>query len=171
MPIFCGLTATDGFMLMGREKVDKFDWKHAQGQGDPRLPPGQHAAPVPRSGAAQERPRSAEGREAQQQRRDPGAGRLLDRGPEPVRIFLEPDPSQLEIDGKAHFLASIGETVGPADYTVFMATDKYIKENPEVVQTWTNAIYKAHAVDRIRSRRPRLRRRSSNSSPASTRRR
>ena len=45
-------------------------------------------------------------------------------------IFIEPDASQLEMDGKAHFLASIGETVGPADYTTFMATDKYIKENP-----------------------------------------
>jgi NitT/TauT family transport system substrate-binding protein len=25
IPIFCGLTATDGFMLVGREKVDKFN--------------------------------------------------------------------------------------------------------------------------------------------------
>ena len=58
-------------------------------------------------------------------------------------IFIEPDASQLELDGKAHFLASIGETVGPADYTSFMATDKYIRENPEVIQNWTNAIYKA----------------------------
>src|SRR5205085_3133609 len=24
--IFCALTSTDGFMLVGREKVDKFDW-------------------------------------------------------------------------------------------------------------------------------------------------
>ena len=46
-------------------------------------------------------------------------------------IFIEPDASQLELDGKAHFLASIGETVGSADYTTFMATDKYIRENPE----------------------------------------
>ena len=59
--------------------------EHAQGQGDPRLPAGQHAAPVPRGGDAAERHRSAEGRQAQQQRRDPGARRLLARGPEPVR--------------------------------------------------------------------------------------
>ena len=31
-------------------------------------------------------------------------------------------------------MASIGQTVGFADYTSFMATDKYIKENPEVLQ-------------------------------------
>jgi NitT/TauT family transport system substrate-binding protein len=58
-------------------------------------------------------------------------------------IFVEPDPSQLEIDGKAFLLASIGETVGFADYTSFMATDKFIKEHPEVVQNFTNAIAKA----------------------------
>ena len=47
------------------------------------------------------------------------------------------------MDGKAHIVASIGETVGFADYTTFMATDKYIRENPSVIQNWTNAIYKA----------------------------
>src|ERR1041384_2092317 len=30
--IFCGLTTTDGFMLMGREKVDKFDWNMLKGK-------------------------------------------------------------------------------------------------------------------------------------------
>lgn len=58
-------------------------------------------------------------------------------------IFVEPDASQLELDGKAHFLASIGQTVGFADYITFMATDKYIRNNPEIVQSWTNAIYQA----------------------------
>src|SRR5262249_36606869 len=32
IPIFCGLTATDGFMLLGREKVDKFDWAMLKGK-------------------------------------------------------------------------------------------------------------------------------------------
>jgi NitT/TauT family transport system substrate-binding protein len=36
-----------------------------------------------------------------------------------------------------------GQTVGPADYTTFMATDRYIRANPEVIQSWTNAIYRA----------------------------
>src|SRR5262249_25555160 len=30
--IFCGLTSTDGFMLVGREKADKFDWKTLKGK-------------------------------------------------------------------------------------------------------------------------------------------
>ena len=57
-------------------------------------------------------------------------------------IFIEPDASQLEMDGKAHFMASIGETVGFADYTSFMATDKYIHDNPAIIQAWTDAIAK-----------------------------
>jgi len=32
--IFCGLTATDGFMLVGREKVDRLDWKTLKGKRD-----------------------------------------------------------------------------------------------------------------------------------------
>jgi NitT/TauT family transport system substrate-binding protein len=37
-------------------------------------------------------------------------------------------------------MASIGETVGFADYTTFMATDKYIGANKETLQNWTNGI-------------------------------
>src|SRR6516162_9267754 len=37
--------------------------EHAEGKGDPRLPPGQHASAVPGSGAAEKRHRPAEGRE------------------------------------------------------------------------------------------------------------
>jgi len=58
------------------------------------------------------------------------------------RRSLEPEPSQLELDGKAHFMASVGETVGFADYATFIATDKYVRENPETLQNWTNAIAK-----------------------------
>ncbi len=31
-PIFCGLTATDGFMLVSREKIDKFEWSMLKGK-------------------------------------------------------------------------------------------------------------------------------------------
>ena len=143
IPIFCGLTATDGFMLLGREKVDKFDWSHAQGQGNPRLPAGLHAAPVPGGGTAQERHRSAKDVKLNNNVAIPARVGSWLAGQNQFGIFTEPDPSQLEVDGKGFFMASIGETVGPADYTTFMATDKYIKEHPDVIQTFTNVIYKA----------------------------
>src|SRR6476620_3221029 len=142
IPIFCGLTSTDGFMLVGREKVDKFDWKMLKGKEILGFRPG--STPLLFFEAA-----------LRQNGLDPYKDvKLMNNVAIPARvgswlagqnqyaIFIEPDASQLELDGKAHFLASIGETVGPADYPSFMATDKYIRDNPEVIQSWTNAIYK-----------------------------
>src|SRR6195256_6985117 len=143
IPIFCGLTATDGFMLVGREKVDKFDWSVLRGKEIRGFRPA--STPLLFLEAA-----------LRQNGLDPQKDvKLMNNVGIPARvgswlagqnqyaIFIEPDASQLELDGKAHFMASIGETVGPADYTTFMATDKYIKDNPAVIQAWTDAIYKA----------------------------
>jgi NitT/TauT family transport system substrate-binding protein len=58
-------------------------------------------------------------------------------------VFFEPDISRLERQGIAYPVASVGKEVGPIDYTVFMATDEYIAEHPDIVQAWTDAIYKA----------------------------
>jgi NitT/TauT family transport system substrate-binding protein len=141
--IFCALTSTDGFMLLGREKVDKFDWKMLKGKEILGFRPG--STPLLFLEEA-----------LRQNGIDPQKDvKLVNNVAIPARvgswlagqnqfgIFIEPDASQLELDGKAHFMASIGETVGPADYTTFMATDRYIRENPAAIQGWTNAIYKA----------------------------
>src|SRR5437588_2953843 len=141
--IFCGLTATDGFMLMGREKVDKFDWSMLKGKEILGFRPG--STPLLFLEAA-----------LRQNGIDPQKDvKLMNNVAIPARlgswlagqnqfaIFIEPDASQLELDGKGHFMASIGETIGPADYTTFMATDKYIRDNPETCQAWVNAIAKA----------------------------
>src|SRR6516165_9575193 len=143
IPIFCGLTSTDGFMLVGREKVDKFDWKTLKGKEILGFRPG--STPLLFLEAA-----------LRQNGLDPQTDvKLMNNVGIPARvgswlagqnqyaIFIEPDAAQLELDGKAHFLASIGETVGFADYTTFMATDQYVRANPETIQNWTNAIAKA----------------------------
>jgi NitT/TauT family transport system substrate-binding protein len=143
IPIFCGLTATDGFMLLGREKVDKFEWSMLKGKEILGFRPG--STPLLFLEAA-----------LRQNGIDPQKDVKLNNnisvparvgswlaGQNQFAIFTEPDASQLELDGKAHFIASVGKIVGPADYTTFMATDKYIKENPEIIQTWTDTIYRA----------------------------
>jgi NitT/TauT family transport system substrate-binding protein len=58
-------------------------------------------------------------------------------------VFFEPDVSKLSRQGIAYPVASIGKEVGPVDYTVFMATDDYIRDNPAIIQGWANAIHKA----------------------------
>jgi len=141
--IFCGLTSTDGFMLLGREKVDKFDWNMLKGKDILGFRPGSTPllfleAALRKNGIDPQKDVKLVNNVAIPAR----VGSWLS-GQNQFGIFIEPDPSQLELDGKGYFMASIGETVGFADYTAFMATDKYIQENPEVIQGWTNAIYKA----------------------------
>ena len=140
--IFCGLTATDGFMLVGRDKVDKFDWKMLKGKEILGFRPGSTPllfleAALRRNGLDPQTDVKLNNNVGIPAR----VGAWL-AGQNQYAIFIEPDASQLEMDGKAHFMASIGETVGFADYTSFMATDKYIHDNPAIIQAWTDAIAK-----------------------------
>ena len=140
--IFCGLTATDGFMLVGRNKVDKFDWSMLKGKDVLGFRPG--STPLLYFEAAMRRNGIDPLKDVKLANNVGIPARVGSwlAGQNQYAIFIEPDASQLELDGKAHFLASIGETVGFADYTAFMATDKYIRDHPDVIQGWTNAIYK-----------------------------
>jgi NitT/TauT family transport system substrate-binding protein len=142
IPIFCGLTSTDGFMLVGREKIDKFDWAMLKGKEILGFRPG--STPLLFLEAAL-RKNGLDPQKDVKLMNNVGiparVGSWL-AGQNQYAIFIEPDAAQLELDGKAHYLASIGETVGFADYTTFMATREYISKNPEVLQNWTNAIAK-----------------------------
>ncbi len=141
--IFCGLTATDGFMLVGRNKADNFDWNMLKGKDILGFRPG--STPLLFFEAAMRQNGIDPNRDVKLNNSVGIPARVGSwlAGQNQYAIFIEPDASQLELDGKAFFLASIGETVGFADYTSFMATDKYIRDNPDIVQRWTNAIYKA----------------------------
>jgi NitT/TauT family transport system substrate-binding protein len=143
IPIFCGLTATDGFMLVGREKVSKFEWSMLKGKEILGFRPG--STPLLYLEAAMRKNGIDPQKDVKLSNNIAVPARLGSwlAGQNQYAIFIEPDASQLELDGKGHIVASIGETVGFADYTTFMATDKYIRENPLVIQNWTNAIYKA----------------------------
>ena len=143
LPIFCALTATDGFMLVGRDKVDKFDWGMLKGKEILGFRPG--STPILFFEAAMRKNGIDPLKDVKLNNNVAIPARVGSwiAGQNQYAIFIEPDASQLEMDGKAHYLASIGETVGNADYTTFMATDKYIKENPAIIQTWTDAIYRA----------------------------
>jgi NitT/TauT family transport system substrate-binding protein len=143
IPIFGVLTEADGNMLVGREKVDKFDWQQLKGKEILSFRPGSTPdlfleAALRKNGIDPTKDVKLVNNLAIPAR----MGSWL-AGQNRYAIFDEPNASQLELDGKAHFLASVGEAVGHLDCTSFMATDKYIGENPEIIQAWTNAIYKA----------------------------
>jgi NitT/TauT family transport system substrate-binding protein len=59
-----------------------------------------------------------------------------------VQLF-EPKASQLEKMGAGKVVASFGELGGEVPYTVYMAQKDYIANNPQVIQKFSNAVYRA----------------------------
>jgi len=59
-----------------------------------------------------------------------------------VTLF-EPVAATLEKEGRGYVVASIGVEGGYIPYTCFSATKSYIEKNPEIIQKFTNALYKA----------------------------
>jgi len=58
-----------------------------------------------------------------------------------VTLF-EPVASTVEKEGKGYIVASIGEESGEIPYTAYYASKSYIEKNRNVIQKFTNAIYK-----------------------------
>lgn len=141
--IFCGLTSTDGFMLVGRDKVTKFDWSMLKGKDILGFRPGSTPLLFLEEAMRMNGVNPDTDVKLNNNVAIPARYGSWLAGQNQYAIFIEPDASQLELDGKAYFLASVGATTGFADYTCFMATDRYLKTNPTVVQNWTDAIYRA----------------------------
>lgn len=58
-----------------------------------------------------------------------------------VALF-EPVASTLEREGRGYIVASIGRDSGEIPYTAYYAKKSYIEKNPEIIQKFTNAIYR-----------------------------
>lgn len=69
------------------------------------------------------------------------SGAFLSGVGEYVTLF-EPAALALEKENKGYVVASIGVESGELPYTAYNAKKSFIEENPEVIQKFTNAIYK-----------------------------
>lgn len=58
-----------------------------------------------------------------------------------VALF-EPTATEVELAGQGYILASIGEESGSIPYTAYFAAQSYMKDNPEIIQGFTNAVAK-----------------------------
>lgn len=56
--------------------------------------------------------------------------------------LFEPSATIIEQEGKGYVVASVGAESGYIPYTAYSATKSYIENNPEVIQKFTNAIYR-----------------------------
>ena len=67
-------------------------------------------------------------------------------------VEFEPHATALEQKGDGYVVASLGEDSGYVPYTAFSARKSYIEENPEVIQSFTNALQKG--MDYVLSHTP-----------------
>ena len=67
-------------------------------------------------------------------------------------VEFEPHATALEEAGKGYVVASLGTDSGYVPYTAFCAKGSFIEENPQVIQSFTNAIQKG--MDYVNSHTP-----------------
>lgn len=140
--VFAQLTKRDGAFLVGREPMPDFSFEKLRGS---YLIGG-------RKGGV---PLMTLEYVLRQQGLDPATDLTVDSGVQFALMagaftggqgdyvtLFEPTASAVEREGKGYVLASIGEYSGEMPYTCYYATQNYLRDNADVVQRFTNAIYK-----------------------------
>lgn len=139
---FAQLTQRDGSFLVGREKDDNFTFdkligKTVIGGRKGGMPEMTLEYVIKNHGL--EIGKDVEVRTDIQF--DVMAGAFVGGEGDYVTLF-EPVAATLEKEGKGYVVASIGEEGGYIPYTGYSATKSYMENNPEIIQKFTNAIYK-----------------------------
>jgi NitT/TauT family transport system substrate-binding protein len=140
---FAQLTQTDGTFLVSREKIDNFSWDLLKGSTFL----GQRTGGMPQM--VGEFVLKQHGIDPHQdlnliQNIDFAniASAFASGTGDFVQLF-EPQASIFEKEGKGHIIASFGTESGHVPYTTFMTKDSYMKENQDIVEKFTRAVYKA----------------------------
>ena len=139
--VFAQLTKRDGSFLVSREKKDNFTWQDLKGK---TVIPGRKGG-VPYM--TLEYVLKKQGINPQIDlvlddsiKFDLMAGAFAAGNADYVTLF-EPTASMTELQGVGYVVASVGEESGEIPYTAYFAKQSFIKENEDVIQGFTNAIY------------------------------
>ena len=140
--VFAQITRRDGSFLIAREPDDNFTWDKVKGK---TILPG-------RKGGV---PYMALEYVLRQNGIDPYADTTLDNsvqfsmmtaaftgGTGDYVTAFEPTASMLQQEGKGYIVASVGEAAGDIPYTAYFAKKSFIDKNSDLVQRFTNAVYK-----------------------------
>lgn len=141
--VFAQVTQRDGSFLIGREPNPNFQWENLKGA---------HLLPGRKGGV----PYMTLEYVVKQHGLTPGVDVEFDNSVQYAAMTgafvggtgdyvtaFEPTASTLEKEGKGYVLASVGESSGEIPYTAYYASKSYIAKNPDIIQSFTNAIAKA----------------------------
>jgi len=143
LQMFSAITATDGLFLMSRKKIDNFTWDMLKGKKVMGWRPGSTPELFLEHVLRKHGIDPTKDIELMTNIAIPARMGAWQANQADYAIFTEPDPAALEANGGAFMIASDGKESGPADYTGFMALKSYIQKNPDVIQRFTNAVYRA----------------------------
>lgn len=140
--VFAQVTRRDGSFLVARQPDDDFQWTDVKGKV---VLPG-------RKGGV---PYMALEHVLRKNGVDPATDTTLDNsvqfsmmtaaftgGTGDYVTAFEPTASMLQQEGKGYIVASVGEAAGDIPYTAYFAKKSFIEENGDLVQRFTNAVYK-----------------------------
>ncbi|MFR5684621.1 MAG: ABC transporter substrate-binding protein [Clostridia bacterium] len=140
--VFAQLTKKDGSFLVSRKEEPDFSWENLRGT---TVIPGRKGG-VPYM--TLEYVIKKNGLNPQTDlvlddsiKFDLMAGAFTGGNADYVTLF-EPTASLTQNAGKGYIVASVGEASGEIPYTAYCAKKSYIESNPEIIQKFTNAIYK-----------------------------
>ena len=139
--VFAQLTKRDGSFLVSRNDTEEFSWQDLKGK---TVIPGRKGG-VPYM--TLEYVLKKNGLDPQKDvvlddsiKFDLMAGAFAAGNADYVTLF-EPTASMTELQGAGYVVASVGEESGEIPYTAYFAKQSFIKENEDVIQGFTNAIY------------------------------
>ena len=140
--VFAQLTQRDGSFLVAREEDPDFTWDKLKGK---------HILPGRKGGV----PYMALEYVIRNNGLDPYQDMNLDNsiqfalmagaftgGTGDYVTLFEPTATMLETEGKGYVVASVGAEAGPLAYTGYFAKKSYIENNPDIIESFTRAIYK-----------------------------
>ena len=153
--VFAQLTKKDGSFLISKNKTDNFSWQDLKGKT--AIPGRKGGVPymtleyvLKKNGIDPQKDLTLD----DSIKFDLMAGAFASGNADYVTLF-EPTASLTQSQNKGYIVASVGKEAGEIPYTAYFAKKSYIKNNENIIQNFTNAIYegqkwvKSHSANEI----------------------
>ena len=140
--VFAQMTKRDGSFLVSRTPTDNFSWQDLKGK---TIIPGRKGGVpymtleyvIKKNGLNPQTDMTLD----DSIKFDLMAGAFAAGNADYVTLF-EPTASLTEAEGKGYIVASVGEESGEIPYTAYYEKKSYIQNNEDIIQGFTDAIYK-----------------------------